>query len=68
VVYFDQDQLYLSCRRYLRGDDYTRISAALREELMWEEEALGELKTSLEQMERAMLRRLWRLRRGEERE
>jgi F-type H+-transporting ATPase subunit epsilon len=67
VAYFNEDRLYLSCRRYLRGDDYTRISAALREELVREEEALGELKRSLEQMEHAMLRWLWRLRRGEER-
>lgn len=61
VAYFDKDQLTLSTRRYLRGDDYTRISQALREELVQEEQDLIEFKHSLEQMERAMLLRLWRI-------
>jgi F-type H+-transporting ATPase subunit epsilon len=66
VAYFDKDQLTLSTRRYLRGDDYTQISQALREELVQEEEVLVEFKHSLEQMERAMMLRLWRIGRGEE--
>jgi len=66
VAYFDKDQLTLSTRRYLRGDDYTRISQVLREELVREEQALVEFKHSLEQMERAMMLRLWRIGRGEE--
>jgi F-type H+-transporting ATPase subunit epsilon len=66
VVGFDQDRLTLSTRRYLRGDDYTLISQALREELVQEEQTLTELKHSVEQMERAMMLRLWRIGRGEE--
>lgn len=66
VVCFDQGRLTLTTRRYLRGDDYTRISQALRDELVREEQAMTEFKHSLEQMERAMLLRLWRLGRGEE--
>ncbi len=66
VAYFDEDQLTLSTRRYLRGDDYTRISQVLREELVREEQVLVEFKHSLEQMERAMMLRLWRIGRGEE--
>jgi len=66
VAYFDKDQLTLSTRRYLRGDDYTQISRALREELVQEEQAMVEFKHSLEQMERAMMQRLWRIGRGEE--
>ena len=66
VAYFDKDQLTLSTRRYLRGDDYTQISRALREELVQEEQAMVEFKHSLEQMERAMMLRLWRIGRGEE--
>jgi len=66
VASFEEDQLSLCARRYLRGDDYTQISQALREELVQEEQVLGEFKHSLEQMERAMMLRLWRLGRGEE--
>jgi len=66
VACFDQGQLTLSCRRYLRGDDYNQISQALREELVQEEQTLVEFKHSLEQMERAMMLRLWRIGRGEE--
>ena len=61
VAYFDKGQLTLSTRRYLRGDDYTRISQVLREELVREEQVLVEFKHSLEQMERAMMLRLWRI-------
>jgi len=66
VASFDQDQLTLCARRYLRGDDYTQISQSLREELVQEEQLLVEFKHSLEQMERAMMLRLWRIGRGEE--
>jgi len=66
VAYFDENQLTLSTRRYLRGDDYTRISQVLRKELVREEQVLVEFKHSLEQMERAMMLRLWRIGRGEE--
>jgi len=66
VAYFDEDQLTLSTRRYLRGDDYTQISQVLREELVREEQVLVEFKHSLEQMERAMILRLWRIGRGDE--
>ncbi|MBI1195588.1 MAG: F0F1 ATP synthase subunit epsilon [Gammaproteobacteria bacterium] len=65
VASFDHNELTLSTRRYLRGDDCTRISQALREELAEEEQLLVEFKHSLEQMERAMMLRLWRMGRGE---
>lgn len=66
VAYFDCDVLTLSSRRYLRDADYSRISRRLRDELVQEETKLAELKHSLEQMERAMMMRLWRLGRGQE--
>jgi len=66
VAYFNDNQLTLSTRRYLRGDDYSQISQALRQELVQEEQALAGFKHSLEQMEQAMLLRLWRIGRGEE--
>lgn len=66
VAYFDCGVLTLSSRRYLRDADYSRISRRLRDELVQEETKLVELKHSLEQMERAMMMRLWRLGRGQE--
>ena len=66
VAYFDKNQLTLSTRRYLRGDDYTLISHILREDLVREEQLLVKVKRSLEQMERAMMLRLWRMGRDEE--
>ena len=61
VVYFDRNVLTISCRRYLRGDDFMRISTALREELAREENEMAEFKQSLARIERAMLVRLWRM-------
>ena len=66
VVVFDGNELTLSARRYLRSADYAGISRSLREELVLEETGLAEFKHSLEQMERAMMLRLWRIGRGEE--
>ena len=66
VAYFAGNQLTLTSRRYLRGEDYLQISARLREELVQEERNLAEMKNSLVEMERSMLLRLWRMARGEE--
>ena len=66
VAYFAENQLTLTSRRYLRGEDYLQISARLREELLQEEKTLAEMKNSLAAMERSMLLRLWRMTRGEE--
>jgi F-type H+-transporting ATPase subunit epsilon len=63
LLYFVGNELYLSARRYLRDADYTRISAALREQLRAEETELREVKQSLDRLEEAMLTRLWRLQR-----
>ena len=63
LAYFVDGQLYLSTRRYLRGQDYESLSAALRRELRAEEEALREIKQSMRRLEEEMLKRLWRIRR-----
>jgi F-type H+-transporting ATPase subunit epsilon len=65
LLYFVDNELYLSTRRYLRDPDYARISTALQEQLLAEEENLRGMKESLRHMEEEMLRRLWMLRRGE---
>lgn len=66
LVWFVDDQLHLSTRRYLRDRDFGRITTALREELLAEEEALRAMKQSVKQLEEEMFKRLWRLRRGAE--
>lgn len=65
ILYFTNNNLYISTRHFLRGTDYQRISAGLLEQLLKEEEALHEIKDSLNQLEQEMFRRLWQMgRRG----
>ena len=64
VLYFNDNELSLSTRRYLAGDDYEHISTALHEQLLAEENELHKLKKSLHQMEEAVLKRLWETGRG----
>jgi F-type H+-transporting ATPase subunit epsilon len=59
VLYFRNNVLTLSTRRYLLDDDYMRISQSLQQQLLAEEEQLHTMKTSLHRMEEAMLRHLW---------
>ena len=66
VLYLRRGELLLYTRRYFRGMDYGRISAHLREELAAEERDLAATRTSLQRLEREMLRRLWELGRGRE--
>jgi F-type H+-transporting ATPase subunit epsilon len=61
VLYFNDNELSLSTRRYLVDDDYERISIALHEQLLAEEQELRELKKSLHHMEEEVLRRLWEI-------
>jgi F-type H+-transporting ATPase subunit epsilon len=66
LVYFREDALYLSTRRYLRDPDYHRISRLLTEQLAAEERELAATQQSLRRLEAEMLRRLWALGRGME--
>jgi F-type H+-transporting ATPase subunit epsilon len=61
VLYFYNDTLTLSTRRYLRDDDYSRISSALQEQLLAEEEELQLTRESLHRMEASLLKRLWQM-------
>lgn len=61
VLYFHDNELILSTRRYLLDDDYSRISEALRRELLVEEEKLQTMKLSLHNMEAEILKRLWEM-------
>lgn len=61
VLYFHDNLLTLSTRRYLLDDDYMRISQALQHQLLAEEEKLNTMKESLHQMEEEIFKRLWDL-------
>jgi F-type H+-transporting ATPase subunit epsilon len=66
VLYFHDNVLTLSTRRYLLDDDYMRISRVLEQQLLAEEEKLHAMKESLHHMEEEILKRLWRMgRKGE---
>jgi F-type H+-transporting ATPase subunit epsilon len=64
VLYFHHDELTVNTRRYLLDDDYMRISQALQQQLLAEEEKLQGMKDSLRRMEEEVLKRLWGLGRG----
>ncbi len=66
LAYFADNELHLSTRRYLRGREFARITAALREELLAEEEALRAMRQSVKHLEEEMLKRLWQMGRGME--
>ena len=65
ILYFVNNELYISTRRFLHDADYERISAGLLEQLLREEEGLRTIKESLHRLEQEMFRRLWQMgRRG----
>ena len=61
VLYFNDNILTLSTRRYLQDTDYMRISQALQQQLLAEEEKLRSVKESLHRMEEEVLKRLWEM-------
>ena len=61
ILYFQDNVLTLSTRHYLLDNDYNRISQALQQQLLAEEEQLHAMKTSLHRMEEEVLKRLWEL-------
>lgn len=65
LLYFVDNTLTINTRRYLIDTDYQRISTALEEQLLTEEEELKSMKDSLHRMEEEVLRRMWQLGRSE---
>ncbi len=61
LLYFNDGILTLSTRHYILDDDYMRIIASLKEQLLAEEETLRGMKQSLHQMEEAVFKRLWEM-------
>jgi F-type H+-transporting ATPase subunit epsilon len=64
LLYFVNDELSVGTRRYLLDDDYERISVALQQQLLAEEEGLRVMKESLHRMEEELLRRMWEMNRA----
>ena len=63
VLYFKENQLKLSARRFLIDTDFERINALLEQELGMEEENLRATQVSLLQMEQALFKRILSLQR-----
>ena len=63
LVYFADNELTLSTRRYIVDMDYRKISDALTGQMLREEETLLGLKTRLRELEAAMMRQLLTLER-----
>lgn len=61
VLYFTGNDLTISARRYLRDDDYDRISQALEEKLRAEEIELRGFKDSVRHLQEELFRRLWQI-------
>lgn len=61
VLYFADDRLTLSTRRYLCDPDYDRISGLLSGQLAQEEEELRSVKQNVHSLEQELFRRLRQL-------
>jgi len=61
VLYFCDNRLTLSTRRYFLDAEYSRISQTLRRQLLVEEARLQQMRQSLHRMEEEILRRLWEI-------
>ncbi len=64
LLYFVGNELYISMRRYLLGEDLKKISLALESELVAEEEKLHSVRESLVRLEEEMLKRMWNMQKG----
>nr|WP_319537120.1 F0F1 ATP synthase subunit epsilon [uncultured Vibrio sp.] len=61
VLYFKNNILTLCTYRFLLDDDYSRISQALEQQLVAEEEKSQTFKQSLRHMEEEVFMRLWKI-------
>ena len=61
ILYFIDNELRISTRRYLRDTDAARITQTLTRELLEEEQALEQTRRKLRRLETEMLRRMAKL-------
>ncbi len=67
VLHFVHPDLSLATRRWVRSPALADVVRALDEELRRERDALADLRLGVRRLDEELLRRLWRLRRGEPR-
>lgn len=63
VLYAVGKALFITTRHYYIDTDYQRISSALLDQLLQEEQELLKVKESISRLEQEMLRRLWQIQR-----
>jgi len=61
VAYFADDVLRIATRKYLYGQDFRKVSAALEDEFLAEERQIATVRENLQRLEQEMLRRLWEM-------
>ena len=61
LAYFVDGELFVSTRRFVLGDDYEAVAAAVERTLQAEDAAMRSLRESVARLEREMVRRLWSL-------
>ncbi len=61
ILYFKDNQLRLSTRRYVVSADYEQMSSVLHDTLLEEEQQLADMKHKLHRLEEDVLRRIWEL-------
>lgn len=59
IAYVVDGELYVSTRRFVLGEDFDAVAAAVERTLQAEDAALRSLKESVARLEREMVRRLW---------
>lgn len=63
VLYFVNNELYISTRYFIRSKNYQEIETAITETLQIEEESVRNIKETLHRLDEAMLKHLWELKR-----
>ena len=63
IVYFIENQLYISTRHYFRNKDCQAVQSTIKKQLQSEEENLSHIKESLHRLDEGILKRLWELKR-----
>ena len=63
LVYFSNNQMSITTRRYYKDDNYERISQQLYEQMLAEEARWESVKESLRRLEEALFQRMWEARR-----
>ena len=61
VLYFNNNELFISTRQFILGDDAQTMTEAVKSMLADEQETLHGLKHSIIKLEQEVFRRLWQL-------